>query len=365
MPHTLKAGWPGGLPEVPTLGETYPSPGGSLSLTTDPQNAFESAPRVILVDDDPLVLAVTRRLLQRAGYDVVPCDHPRTALRELVHSQPFALVADLHMPDLNGADLLRVVQSVSPRTRRVLYTGEDQVSELARAVAPMVADVIVAKADGPENLPAALDGLRTNPRGLLGPAQARSAALGMARAMASHSVETFDHSLRVSRWARRVGREMGLDDYALLDLELGALLHDVGMIGVTESVLAHPGPLNDAEWEQIHRHPQLGAEMLRACEGLAPAVSVVLYHHERFDGRGYPARIEGENIPLAARIFSVVDAYEAMTQSRPYAAARTDAEVREELSRNAGGQFDPAVVEAMLAIDPKEWLRPTTAPNVP
>jgi CheY-like chemotaxis protein len=172
-------------------------------------DGFESAPRVVVVDDDPLVLAVTRRLLQRAGYEVVPCDHPRTALREVVQSQPFALVADLHMPDLSGADLLRVVRSVSPSTRRVLYTGEAHVSELTRAIAPMVADAIVAKTDGPELLPAALDGFRTQPELAVGPAQARSLALGMARALASSSVETFDHALRVSRYARRWARRSG------------------------------------------------------------------------------------------------------------------------------------------------------------
>jgi HD-GYP domain-containing protein (c-di-GMP phosphodiesterase class II) len=103
--------------------------------------------------------------------------------------------------------------------------------------------------------------------------------------------------------------------------------------------------------------------MLRACEGLAPALSVVLYHHERFDGRGYPAGFEGEEIPFAARIFSVVDAYEAMTQERPYAAARADDEVREELVRNAGAQFDPEVVEALFAIETRDWVRPSSAPK--
>jgi putative two-component system response regulator len=321
------------------------------------------APRVVVVDDDPLVLAVTRRLLQRRGYDVVPCDHPRTALREVVQLQPFALVADLHMPDLSGAELLRLVRNVSPQTRCILYTGEAQVTELARAMTPMVADAIVAKADGAEFLPAALDNLRSGD-GVAGSAgHARGLALGMARALASNSVETLDHALRVARWSRRLGVVMGLEARALLDLELGALLHDIGMICVPEAVLRQPGPLGDHEWAQIKRHPQMGADMLRECEPLLAALPVVLHHHERFDGKGYPARLKGDEIPVAARLFAVVDAYEALTHTRPFAAAKSDAEAREEIGKCRGSHFDAAVVEAFLSIEPDEWKRPSVAPR--
>ncbi len=320
---------------------------------------------MVVVDDDPLVLAVTRRLLQRRGYDVVPCDHPRTALREVVQLQPFALVADLHMPDLSGAELLRLVRNVSPQTRCILYTGEAQVSELARAMTPMVADAIVAKADGAEFLPAALDSMRLEHDRGGGPQQARSLALGMARALASNSVETLDHALRVARWTRRLGAAMGEDARSLGDLELGGLLHDIGMICVPEAVLRKPGPLSEHEWAQIHSHPQMGAEMLRECEPLSAALPIVLHHHERYDGKGYPARLKAEEIPLGARIFAVVDAYEALTHTRPHAGAVADGDAREEITRCAGSHFDGSVVDAFMGIDPEEWKRPSVAPRAP
>jgi response regulator RpfG family c-di-GMP phosphodiesterase len=323
----------------------------------------EAAPRVVVVDDDPLVLAITRRLLQRSGYDVFPCDNPRSALREVVQSQPFALVADLHMPDLSGAELLRLVRNVSPNTRRVLYTGEAQVSELARALTPMVADAIVAKADGAEFLPAALDGLRTKQAEKEGPMQARSLALGMARALASSSVETFDHCLRVSRWSRRLGTLLGVDQHALLDLEVGALLHDVGMICVPEAVLRFPGALGEHEWAQVHMHPRMGADMLRECEPVLGALPLVMHHHERFDGQGYPDKLKGEEIPLSARIFAIVDAYEALTHARAHAPARGDSEARNEILRVRGKQFDPEIVDAFMSIDPEDWKRPSVAPR--
>jgi len=332
-------------------------------LKLDPKEPVDAAPRVVVVDDDPLVLAVTRRLLQRSGYDVFPCDHPRTALREVVQSQPFALVADLHMPDLSGAELLRLVRNVSPTTRRVLYTGEAQVSELARALTPMVADAIVAKSDGAEFLPQALDGLRTAHQIGIGPVQARSLALGMARALASSSVETLDHCLRVSRWSRRLGAALGISQRALLDLEVGALLHDVGMICVPDAVLRYPGILSDHQWELIRQHPKLGADMLRECDPLIGALPVVLHHHERYDGRGYPARLAGEQIPLGARLFSVVDAYEALTHTRAHAAARSDSEARDEIMRHRGSHFDPVVVDAFLGFDADEWKRPSMLPR--
>jgi putative two-component system response regulator len=332
-----------------------PSSLGGRVRTEVGRRAPAAALRVVLVDDDPLALAITRRLLTRSGYEVVPCDHARTALREMIEEPPFALIADLHMPDLNGAELLQLARSMFPGTRRILYTAESEVRELSRAVAPRVADAIVAKSDVSERLPQALSDLRAEQAYAAAPEEARSVALSIARALGSGSVEPLDHALRVARWARHLGGMAGLDEPALNDLELGALLHDVGMICVPEASLRFPGPLGEHDWRLIRRHPLVGANILKGCPGLEGAIPVLLYHHERYDGRGYPHGLSGTDIPLSARLFSVIDTYDALTHARPYAPRASDAEAREEIARQRGMQFDPMVAELFLSCDPDAW----------
>ncbi len=138
-------------------------------------------------------------------------------------------------------------------------------------------------------------------------------------------------------------------------LELGALLHDIGEIRISEAVLQKPGPLTPDERQLVEQHPGCGVDILETVPLLTPAIDVVGGHHERFDGGGYPQSFRGEEIPLTARIFSVVDALDAMTHDRPYRRARPVSEALEELRRESGKQFDPRVVEAALAIPPERW----------
>jgi HD-GYP domain-containing protein (c-di-GMP phosphodiesterase class II) len=157
-----------------------------------------------------------------------------------------------------------------------------------------------------------------------------------------------DHLRAVSRMALRVGLKMSLPSDQLDALTLGALLHDIGKIGVPDRILQKPGRLTDEEYEIIKRHPVLGATMLSPVRELAPAVPAVRYHHERFDGKGYPDGRRGEDIPLAARIVSVVDAYDSMVRERPYGYGISREAALEEIENNAGIQFDPRVVRSLL-----------------
>ncbi|MBI5288518.1 MAG: HD domain-containing protein [Chloroflexi bacterium] len=157
---------------------------------------------------------------------------------------------------------------------------------------------------------------------------------------------TEGHCERVSKLTAQLARDMGIPDRALVDIERGALLHDVGKIGVPDAVLKKPAALNELEWEAIRKHPLLAGIMISKVGFLEGATPILLYHHERFDGAGYPFGLAGDRIPLEARIFSVVDAYDAITSDRPYRTARIHDEAMREITDNAGTQFDPAVVLA-------------------
>ena len=156
------------------------------------------------------------------------------------------------------------------------------------------------------------------------------------------------HSVRVSDLAVGLGRGLGCDEAALEALRLGGRLHDVGKLVLSEHVLRKPGPLEPAELAQVRLHPVIGARLVAQFRSAQPALPCVLYHHERWDGCGYPLGRAGRAIPLAARILAVADAFDAMTSTRPYRRTFGVEEALLEIGRCAGTQFDPAVAEAFL-----------------
>jgi putative nucleotidyltransferase with HDIG domain len=156
------------------------------------------------------------------------------------------------------------------------------------------------------------------------------------------------HASRVALLAHSLARRIGFDSRSLARLRLGGLLHDVGKLEVPESILLKPGPLTEPELVQMRRHPAAGARMLRALGEGQDALRCVLYHHERWDGLGYPCGRSGDEIPLEARILAVADAFDSMTSRRPYRSARSAPEALDELERCAGSQFDPFLVSAFL-----------------
>jgi putative nucleotidyltransferase with HDIG domain len=177
----------------------------------------------------------------------------------------------------------------------------------------------------------------------------------LSSALDSRDNETHGHSFRVTSYAIRLGQALGIEGVQLGLLARGALLHDVGKIGVPDAILLKPGKLTDEEWVIMRKHVHTGYQMLNHIEFLQLSLDVVKHHHESWDGSGYPNGLRGEEIPLFARIFAICDTYDAITSDRPYRKSRTYAEARAEITRCSGTQFSQEVVEAFLRIPEAEW----------
>jgi ribonuclease P protein subunit RPR2 len=171
----------------------------------------------------------------------------------------------------------------------------------------------------------------------------------LARAIEARDDYTGGHIERVRAHSVRMGEALGLDAETLRQLEFGAVLHDVGKIGVPDAVLGKQGKLDLDEWRQMRAHPEIGRRMLAGVEFLGAALDAVAHHHERWDGAGYPAGLAGEDIPLAGRIVAVADAFDAMTTDRPYRAGLAPDAALAEIERGRGTHFDPTVASAFLA----------------
>ena len=158
------------------------------------------------------------------------------------------------------------------------------------------------------------------------------------------------HSTRLAEWAVRIGQELGLAADGVEDVEVAALLHDAGKVGVPDAILKKPGPLDAGEWRIMRMHPEFSWAVLRLVPGLERASLFALHHHEKYDGSGYPAGLRGEEIPIGARIVSVIDAFDAMVAVRPYKEGLPCDEALRRLTADSGSHFDPVVVRHFLHI---------------
>lgn len=184
---------------------------------------------------------------------------------------------------------------------------------------------------------------------------------GLTRALDLRDHETERHCARVTDMAVRLAAKMGLRGEALEHVRRGAMLHDIGKLGVPDAILNKPGPLAEDEWAVMRRHPEYAYELLAPIKFLRPVLEIPYCHHERWDGSGYPRGLAGEEIPLTARIFAVVDVWDALTSDRPYRPAWPQRKVLAYLNAHAGDLFDPAVVKAFLSLIESE-PRPAPVP---
>lgn len=323
-----------------------------------PLAAHLPSKHVVLIDDDLDVLRAMERLLRASGFRVTPTTSAREAMERVVCDAADAIVTDLYMPDLGGHLVLAMLARAAPAAARVLMTGETDFRRVAELMVPYSVDALVSKPEAPQKLVPILRELLSHKRHTASARadEARAHARSIVRALALRDGETEAHCERVAAWSRRLAQELGLPPLRMLDVELGALLHDVGKIGVRDSVLLKPGPLTPDEWKEMRRHPDLGAALLAEIPVLAGALPIVTCHHERLDGKGYPKGLSGDRIPIDARIFQVIDAYDAIVSDRPYRKGQSDKVARQEIERMRGAQFDDLVVDAFMRIDEGDWM---------
>lgn len=336
-----------------------------------------AARRVLFVDDEPVILKAFARAFRGRDVEVHLAESAEDGLK-LVRSKNFAVVvSDLRMPGLDGAQMLDQIRRLQPEAIRILVSGRADFVSTVDIINRVGLFRFLLKPWRVDELRGVIQQAidrheieRTNRllmtlyagkcaelaelnRGLEDQIQGRTAHLlhGLLGALDLRDTDSRSHSRRVAAYCRLLGSRLGLTPTELQDVERGALLHDIGKIGVSDAILRKPGDLTDEEREQMQLHVELGHRILSGLDFLSNAREIVLQHHERWDGTGYPAGIEGQAIAQGARIFAVVDAYDAITSNRPYRAARPHAEAMEEISRLAGGVFDPEVVTAWQSVD--------------
>jgi putative nucleotidyltransferase with HDIG domain len=336
-------------------------------------------PHLLIVDDEVEVRSVLHDLLSVA-YQCAEAASAEEALAQLRERDFELVISDITMSGMSGLEMIPHVKLISPDTVIVMIRGMQTIesaikalrlgafdylmkpfdlrqAEAAIARAYEHHELIVAKRryenhleelveQRTAELDQALDSLENAYRTTL---QALTAALE------TRDAETHGHSERVVTFSLRLGHEYGLTTPQMKALEFGSLLHDIGKIGVPDAILRKPAKLTDEEWVRMREHPMHGQQILRGIKFLEGAAKVVAQHHEKWDGSGYPLGLKAEEIDICARIFSVADAFDAITSDRVYRQGRPYDVAAQELNEWVGRQFDPKVVEAFHRVPQEDW----------
>ncbi len=330
---------------------------------------------ILIVDDDWQVREVLHEIFVSAGYNCLLAQDGREGLQLFRASRPPLTVTDLKMPNMDGIALLQAILGEDTDAAVIVLTGAADVKTAIDSLKfgaydfimkPVNVDELVIAADralerrqllierreyqsylelrieeATRDLQSAYHQLQETYKSTL-------EALGSA--LDTRDVGTEAHSRRVHGYSLATAREYGVPEDQLTDIAHGVLLHDIGKIGIPDAILLKPGPLTPDEWKVMRRHPEIGRRLIESIPFLREAVPIVYHHHERWDGSGYPLGLKGEAIPLGARIFSVVDAFDAMTFDRPYSKAITFDAAKTEIRRCSGTHFDPTVVQSFLRV---------------
>ncbi|HEU4871613.1 MAG TPA: HD domain-containing phosphohydrolase [Pyrinomonadaceae bacterium] len=337
------------------------------------------SPRILIVDDEAEITEILADLLS-ADYDCSRAGSAEEALSRLREDEFHLVISDITMPGMSGLEMIPHVKELAPDTVVVMISGMQTVESAIgalrlgafdylmkpfdlRQVEAVVKralehhDLVVAKQRYENHLEELVEQRTAELDRALNSLEAayRSTLKALTAALETRDSETHGHSERVVSYSLRLGREYGLSSEEMKSLEFGSLLHDIGKIGVPDSILRKPAKLTDEEWVRMREHPQHGQQILRGIEFLQGAARVVAQHHEKWDGTGYPLGLRNEEIDICARIFAVADAFDAITSDRVYRRGKPYEAAAQELDDWAGRQFDPKVVQAFHRVPKEDW----------
>jgi putative two-component system response regulator len=318
-------------------------------------------PRILVVDDESIARITIDALLSSENYEMYFAENGEEGIVIASKIQPDIILLDVMMPGMNGFETCRKIRSMTSLAEVpiLLVTAlDDRESRMAGLQAG--ADDFITKPYDIFELQVRIQNMtRLNRYRLLIEQRHETEKLhrevviaydktieGWSRALDLRDKETEGHTQRVSEMTQKLARAAGLDEDALLQIKRGALLHDVGKLGIPDSILLKPEPLTSDEWVIMRKHPVYAFEWLSAIGYLHFALEIPYCHHEKWDGTGYPRGLKGEEIPLSARLFAVVDVWDALTSDRPYRKAIGDADAWKYICEQSGKHFDPQAVEA-------------------
>lgn len=324
---------------------------------------------LLTIEDDDIVRQSIAAYLGDSGFSVLEARDGVEGLEIFAHQTLDIVLTDLRLPGQNGLTIVSTIRETNPDIPIVIVSGtgrlEDAIEAIRLGAWDYVTKPIVDMADLELTVNRALERARLirenrkHQKHLEELVRERTAELlaaydatleGWSLALELRDQETQGHSHRVTEMTVNLARAVGVSEADLVHLKRGAVLHDIGKMSVPDQILLKPASLTEAEWRIMRLHPVLGYEMLSKINFLKPALDIPYCHHEKWDGTGYPRGLQGEAIPLAARIFAVVDVWDALCHDRPYRQAWSEQSALEYIRAQAGKHFDPAITQVFLTL---------------
>ena len=305
---------------------------------------------ILIVEDNDVMRQGLQVLLEDQGYDVLTAVHGKEALEQMGWATPDLILSDISMPEMDGFTFFENVRAqsnwVSIPFIFLTARGDREDTFFGRKLG--AEDYLIKPITQEELITTVEARLARNHQLLLAKLQeAYEASLIMlVNAIDLRDHYTRGHVERVMNYSLAIADKLGCGRIIIEGVRFGAILHDIGKIHIKDDVLRKTGPLDEGEWMEMRKHPIIGAEMVKDIPYLAPAIPVIRYHHERWDGSGYPAGVKGDTIHITARIVAVADSFDAMTTERPYRATMTPEQALDTIVDSGGVLFDPEVVQA-------------------